>query len=1081
MPPEVSDDSPLGAVAVLCLEAWKAAPHGLLVLAGSELRAERLGVMLHALAPETMPMVLPAWGTVPNDGIPPSRQVRGRRASVLRRLGGKPERPLVLATADAALQLVPSPEAWADTALALQPGIALEPDALKQFFERAGYDLDARVDEPGEYAIQGQAIDVFPAGGLSPVRIVYSDGAIAALSSYDPATQRTSAELAEIVLDPMNELLIGEGNVQDGAPPAASLFDYLPHAHVMIDGGVEARAAAWLEQVAEALQSRNAVPALRSANANGIEASVEASYMTERAWRSRLERCATIRLQSQSAAPDTIVPRFCAEPVPGRALRAFIEAQRAAGNRIILTAGEDAALKMLEQRTRRAGVEAVARAETWHEALGAKKAGAVLLKVDFESGFLLPSRRIAVITAADVLGSRIAHEVPFASAQEATEPQQALQFGDVVIHLERGAAILSGIERVSEGDMIRLEFDDADMLLPVEELALIWKYSAEDSIPLDRADGSSWAKRRAGLETELAATASKLIALDRDRREKSAPKLVPPAADYERFVARFRFFPTPDQVNAATDVLSDLASGRPMDRLVSGDVGYGKTEVAMRAAAAAILGGKQVALAVPTTVLARQHLDSFRKRFAGLGIAIGHLSRLASAADQKAAKKGLAEGSIRLVIGTHAIAAKGVRYKELGLVIVDEEQRFGARDKAKLRGLARDAHILTLTATPIPRTMQSAVAGLMRVSVLASPPARRLPVRTIVTPYDGETVRAALHHERRRGGQSFIVCPRIEDIPPWQERLRQVVPDLQCRIVHAKMPAGEIDEAMLLFAQGDGDVLLATNIIESGLDLPRANTMLVWRPDRFGLAQLHQLRGRVGRGAQRGYAYLLTDPDKALAAPSEKRLKAIEQMTELGAGFRISQRDLDLRGAGDLFGEDQTGHMKLVGPELYRHLLERALRHGRGETLTEDFVPELRLEVAGHIPTDYIQDDAVRLELYDRIAKAEGADALERLLEEIEDRFGPMPDAMASFLALAKVRSECQHAGISRIDAGPKAIAISFRPGFEADREETVRTIEHHWSEGRLVIAEPTGPETRIETVRKILARLRRQQDREEA
>ncbi|WP_191062535.1 helicase-related protein, partial [Geminicoccus harenae] len=402
---------------------------------------------------------------------------------------------------------------------------------------------------------------------------------------------------------------------------------------------------------------------------------------------------------------------------------------------------------------------------------------------------------------------------------------------------------------------------------------------------------------------------------------------------------------------AEAAVLADLAAGRPMDRLVCGDVGFGKTEIALRAAAVTVLAGRQVALAAPTTVLARQHARTFARRFAHLGIEVALLSRLVKPAEARKVKAGLADGSIRLVIGTHALAARGVRFAQLGLLVIDEEQRFGAAQKAKLRALAEGGgHVLTMTATPIPRTLQASLVGLQELSLITTPPVQRQPIRTQLQPFDEAVLRDALMYERQRGGQSFVVCPRIEDITPMAERLARIVPELRVVVVHGKLPADDVDAAMVGFAEGEGDLLLATNIIESGLDVPRANTMLVWRPERFGLAQLHQLRGRVGRGNRSATTLLLTDPDHPPVPAAEKRLRTLEALDRLGAGFAISARDLDLRGAGDLIGEEQAGHVTTLGLGLYQHLLDRALRRVRGEDVADDWLPELHLGVTGRIP-----------------------------------------------------------------------------------------------------------------------------------
>jgi transcription-repair coupling factor (superfamily II helicase) len=437
--------------------------------------------------------------------------------------------------------------------------------------------------------------------------------------------------------------------------------------------------------------------------------------------------------------------------------------------------------------------------------------------------------------------------------------------------------------------------------------------------------------------------------------------------------------------------------------------------------------GGQVAVVAPTTVLARQHVETFRRRFAGFDIEIAQLSRLTKPAEAREVKKGLAEGRICVVIGTHAIASKDVRFKDLNLLIIDEEQRFGARDKAKLRGLGRGAHVLTLTATPIPRTLQAAIVGIQELSVIATPPVRRRPIRTVLLPFDAALVRQALLRERSRGGQSFVVCPRIEDMEPMATKLGNLVPELRILSAHGKMPAGDIDEVMMRFAGGDGDVLLATNIIESGLDLPSANTMMIWRADRFGLSQLHQLRGRAGRGRVRGMAYLLTDLEIKLAPVTEKRLRTLETLDRLGAGFEISARDLDLRGAGDLIGEEQVGHIKLIGADLYRQLLERALAEARGHAGKSDEMPDIKLGPAAFIPEDYVPEPEVRVNLYARLPRLDSLDDVEAFGEELEDRFGQPPAAIEDLLAYARVAILSREIGAERVEGGPKGITIDFR------------------------------------------------------
>jgi transcription-repair coupling factor (superfamily II helicase) len=632
--------------------------------------------------------------------------------------------------------------------------------------------------------------------------------------------------------------------------------------------------------------------------------------------------------------------------------------------------------------------------------------------------------------------------------------------------------------RASRFDAVALEYaEDEKLLVPANELDQIWRYGAADAVVLDRLGSNAWSKRRARLETEIAQTAQRLLAKVRERDSMSAPRIEPPRLEYERFVSRFPFSETPDQLQAIADTLNDLASGKHMDRLVCGDVGFGKTEVALRAAAAAAFAGKQVAVIAPTTVLVKQHVQTFQQRFAGFGVRVAAISRLVKPSEASEVKDRLARGDVRIVIGTHALLGRGIAFKNLGLLVIDEEHRFGAAQKAKLRKLAVCVHTLTLTATPIPRTLQAALVGLQQMSVIATPPTERRAIRTLLIPFEEAAVREALMREHRRGGQSFVVCPRIEDIAPMETRLTRLVPSLDILVAHGKMSAEDIDRAMLRFANGRGDVLLATNIIESGLDLPSANTMLVWRADRFGLAQLHQLRGRVGRGRVRGIVYLLTDPEIKLARVTRKRLETIEGHYHLGSGFAISSHDLDLRGAGDLLGEDQAGHIKLIGAELYRWLLDRALRAARGNPPLEAWSPELNLGLTGWIPADYVPEQDLRIEIYARLARLLKVEEMEALRDEVEDRFGPIPKSLRQLFVLARLKAECRQARIARIDAGPLGIALAFQ-ATELRQEELERLVRRSkgmlsWVNERLVSQRATNSKTeRQRLIMRLVARL---------
>jgi len=855
-----------------------------------------------------------------------------------------------------------------------------------------------------------------------------------------------------------------------------TLLDYVPDGRLVVEEGADGRLGAFFEQVAEGRETATGGrrPGRRSANA------AEGLYLSPEEW-ARLSEEKALASATETAADDAAVPVFARDNRPGAALTKFLRERLKAGDRIVL-AGPKSPLRRLVRRSSDAAGSPIRLIDAWSEAEEAKPGSILAFEAPLAAGFRLSG--VTVITAADLLG-------PSAAPAGVSGPSLPLgdvelRPGDVAVDRDRGLCVFEGLEKLSGPDAaggvateaLRLRFaDDAVLMVPVDQAERIWRYGSEpDAVTLDKLDGNTWAKRRLEAEATLARTARTLLQVATDRREAGATPLVPPARELERFAAGFGFSPTADQAQAVEAILADLASGQPMDRLVCGDVGFGKTEIALRALAAAIFAGKQAVLIAPTTVLARQHAATLERRFARFGIAIGHLSRLVSPAEAKRVRQGLSDGSIRLAVGTHALAGKGVAYADLGLTVIDEEQRFGAKMKADLRRLAAGGHVLTLTATPIPRTLQSALVGLQSLSILATPPALRQPVRTVVTAYDDETIREALVREHRRGGQSFVVCPRIEDIAPLRDRIAKLVPDLDIAVAHGELKAAEMDETMVRFADGTGDVLLATAIIESGLDVPRANTMLVWDAARFGLAQLHQLRGRVGRGQRRGVVYLLGDPKAPPNPAAEQRLRALEAMDRLGAGFAISARDLDLRGAGDLVGEDQAGHAKLVGLGLYRHLLELALMEAKGQP-AEDWTPEIGLGLAATIPDSYVPEPEIRLDLYTRVLRLREAEAIEALAAEVEDRFGAPPEPVAALFALWRLGAACRQLGIARLNGGPQGIAADFRagrrPGPMAAADDLV------FKENRVVLRRPTDDAAaRADLAADLLERIREARER---
>ena len=1072
----------------------EAGASGLIYAASSERRALQLHRLLKDLVPRRNTLLLPPWDCLPFDRAAPSRRIMGRRIATLAALAERPEEPpIAVTTAAALLQRVPPRRTWAEARLRLRTGEPLSLPDLEDLLRRFGYVLDERIDEAGESAIRGQVIDIFPAGRDTPVRIEHAESRVTAIHGFDPATQLTTEELEEIVVLPTSEWLPAAGIDGQERPPGIehwlpeayphldTLFDYMPDALLALDPKAEERVETAFAQIEDAFESRTR---LRPERSGRRPLEPRRLYLSAEEWSQRLGGPSVIRFTLEQLE-ETEIPAFAEHSRPYRTLAAFLRAEMEAGQRVVLAAAAEEDLRLLTRNRAKGAANGSGgspnRVKDWAEVEAAPRGSLLAMRADLETGFRDTTTGITLVAAPDVLGSRArAAATERVQASEVAATEIEFRIGDLVIHTDHGLGRLAGIESVETGeavsDLVRIVYAGDDVLMaPVEEMDRVWRYGAgAEGISLDRLDSDSWAKRKRKVEEEIGRTAEHLAALIRERRTASAPRLVPPRQPYERFVAGFPYPETADQVSAIEATLKDLASGRPMNRLVCGDVGFGKTEIALRAAAAAALAGKQVAVVAPTTVLVRQHVQTFRKRFSGLGIRIDHLSRLVKPAEARAVKKRLASGEARIVVGTHALAGQGVHMADLGLVIIDEEQRFGAAHKAKLRALGANAHVLTLTATPIPRTLQAALVGLQDMSVIATPPARRQPIRTFLLPLDEATVRDALMRESRRGGQSFVVCPRIEDIAPMAAALERLVPELETFVAHGKMPPEDIDDVMVRFADGEGDVLLATNIIESGLDVPGANTMLIWHADRFGLAQLHQLRGRVGRGQLRGVAYLLTDPQRKLARSTRKRLETLESLDRLGAGFAISAQDLDQRGAGDLLGEEQAGHVKLIGVGLYQDLLRRAVAASQGETLDGDSAPEINVGSRGSVPAAYVPEPEVRINLYARFAKAASHEEIEAFEDEIDDRFGPPPEPVRQLLTAARLRQDCRDLGVSRIDSGPQAVALTFRDA-AGSRQRILRAIRRsegalEWRNDRLVWTKANrDEEERLNLVRKLL------------
>ena len=1034
-----SQQPPSAGVALRLRETLEKGKESWIYLTSSERRAEETTRALAGFVSGKTVLHLPAWDCLPYDRAAPSREIMGKRMHALRQ-SLDTETPVILVlSVEAAMQKLPPTEVARDAVLVLRKGEALDREKLEHFALRTGYTVDDRIDEPGEIAFRGNVVDIFPADMEEPVRLTDLDGIIQSIMRFDPRTQRTLDELESLALGPASEVIKDPDRQKPGSEhrlpehyeALASVFDYLPDAQVVFAGPVGERVSRVLEQITEAHASAD-----QFGDAHPL--SVSALYLDQEAWDAATANCMQADLDELEP-----VPQFSAQRFPGKALVKYLREHDA---RPVLLCGSEAERKRLLATLKRSDLKPQGEIENLGDLQG--RPGLWLADIDLDAGFSDNQAELTLITAADVFGSRLhVEQVDLSTLFSPLE----LRVGDVVVHEDYGVGILRDLTLVQadeiEQDTIELEYHGASkVMVPVTDFGKLWRYGAEaEAVSLDRLNTDSWNKKRATVSIEIDEAAKRLAELAEERLTAEAPVLKPPKGEYDRLAQRFPYVETPDQAAAIDAVLKDLASGHPMNRLICGDVGFGKTEVALRAAAAAALAGRQVAMVAPTTVLVRQHLQSFERRFAGTDIKVGTLSRLNTPAETAATKEALRNGEIRILVATHAIAGKDVELPELGLVIIDEEQRFGAKLKRQVQDMAEDLHLLSMTATPIPRSLQAAMVGLQDVSILATPPARRRPIRTFLAPFDAATARTALLREARRGGQSFVVVPRIEDIEPVRAELERIVPDLQTVVTHGGLKPAEIDAALMGFANGEGHILLATNIIESGLDVPRANTMLVWRADRFGLSQLHQLRGRVGRGRTQGVAYLFLDPEQPVAGNTRARLSTLEAFDRLGSGFDISARDLELRGAGDLLGEEQAGHVHLIGSALYQQLLERALAQAKNEKGENIALAEFNIGSAGSIPLDYVPEAVVRINLYARLQRLTKLEELDDFADELEDRFGPMPEPAERLIALSKLAIQAGTIGIERIDAGPLGIAVT--AARNADTAALAKTIN---GEGKL-------------------------------
>ena len=1076
---------------------------GLVVVCRDGARMAALRRAVEFFAPDLAAFEFPAWDCLPYDRVSPHAAFVAQRMSVLSRLAHIKghERPSVLLTSiNAALQRVPGREFVASQSLSVVPGNVLAMERIVAWLELNGFVRASTVREAGDYAVRGGIIDLYAPGGTAPVRLDFFGDALETIRTFDPESQRTTGQLPRLDLVPVAELqltaetikrfrlgyveafgapapddllyhAVSEGRRHPGMehwlplfhPRLETLFDYVPGASIVLEPLVEDAARERLEQIKDYHDARRQALAQRGAGPPYKPLVPERLYLQEAEWHQRLEHLPLARLtpfshpQGQGTAIDVAARQgrsFAAERAqPGSnvfaALTRHVADLQASGRRVAIALWSEGSRERMLHVLRDHGLANLSPVASWPEALSLPKPQVALAVLGLESGF--ETADAAIISEQDVLGDRLVRpRRTMRRAENFIAEATSLSAGDLVVHVDHGIGRFIQLRALEAAgaphDCLELHYAGGDKLfLPVENIELLSRYGSEDTeVDLDRLGGGAWQARKARMKNRIREIAGELIKIAAERKLREAARLTVESGPYDEFCAGFPYEETEDQQAAIDVVLAELVSGRPMDRLVCGDVGFGKTEVALRAAFVTAMQGRQVAVVVPTTLLARQHTSTFTQRFRGFPVKISHASRLVAGKELARVKKGVASGDIDIVVGTHALLGKSIAFRDLGLLVIDEEQHFGVAHKERLKQLRSEVHVLTLTATPIPRTLQLALSGVRELSLIASPPIDRLAVRTFVSPFDPLIVREALLRERYRGGQAFYVCPRIEDLPGVKDFLDKEVPELRVAVAHGQMPSTVLDDIMSAFYDGKYDLLLSTTIIESGLDIPNANTLIVHRADRFGLSQLYQLRGRVGRSKLRAYSLFTLPPTRKITPQAERRLQVLQSLDTLGAGFALASHDLDIRGAGNLLGEEQSGHIKEVGFELYQQMLEEAvasLKAGITAPVSDKWSPQITIGAPVMIPEEYVTDLPVRLGLYRRLAEIENERDIEAFGAELVDRFGPLPSEVEHLLQIVGIKALCRQANVERIEAGPKGAVISFRDNTFANPDRLVAFI----------------------------------------
>ncbi len=1071
--------------------AQLASEHGQAIyIARDDARMSSLIRSLEFIAPQIEALAFPAWDCLPYDRVSPHPDIVSRRIACLSRLvalhnteGTSHKQPILLVTTiNSWLQKIPHPAFFDGASLRLTEQMQISQKQVIDFLTANGFFRTQTVREFGEFSVRGGIIDIYCSTEHDPVRLDFFGDEIDSLKYFDSLSQKSISAAAEINILPAQEFILDEETISrfrqgylanfggraskdplyesvSAGQSVAGIEHWLSLLHenlIELDrlvadwpalGDIEIMAAhkARCDQIQDFYQARCdaedhgqpyrplAPDQLYKAEADFAEFTGAGQFIQLSNFAAPTDSATDLRgrLAPQFSTTRTDISSGQPPISPSQAVADHIAGL---GKPIILAASAKGALSRMTELISACLTTGILEIDTIASITDAGCYGAVW---PVEQGFERDD--VLVLTEQDIFGARITR--PSGRRRRADDflkEVSSLEIGDLVVHVEHGIGRYEGLETIrhndTDHDCLLLVYAGGDRLyLPVENIDVLSRYGQEGTdAMLDKLGGVAWQARKARIKGKIKEMADQLIRIAAQRQVAKAEPLSPPDGLFAEFCARFGYAETDDQLDAIADVLSDLSSGNATDRLICGDVGFGKTEVAMRAAFVAAMCGYQVALVTPTTLLARQHGKLCEERFAGFPVKMATLSRLTSHADAQSIKEGLKTGDIQIVVGTHALLAKSISFNNLGLLIIDEEQRFGVAQKERLKELKGDVHVLTLSATPIPRTLQLALSGVRQMSLISTPPVDRLAVRTFVGGWDNVVLKEAISREMFRGGQIFVVSPRISDLPRIYDRLVKMLPDARILTAHGQMAGGELDDVMTRFGNGEAHILLATNIIESGIDIPTANTMIIHRADMFGLSQLYQLRGRVGRGKLRAYAYLTTDANMILTPQARRRLDVMQTLDTLGAGFSLASYDMDIRGAGNLLGDEQSGHVKEVGIELYQELLRQAVEQAGKSSDTEqaeiaDFTPQINLGNNVLIPEAYVSDLSVRLSLYRRISNLQNEDDINAIMAELVDRFGAIPESVRNLLEIVVLKRACLRANIAKLDAGAKGFSVSFK------------------------------------------------------